>query len=164
MAWSTPKTNWTSGDYFTYADYNRITENIEYLYTYCNTNIGYIGTPYSFTTKTASDYLFDTGYNEVHDALRYLYENTGAYFSHDALIDKNEYSMPWTSAELNNIENMCLQFKDYFDNFTVDYPVIVGNTIFFPEAWATVSGNTITIANTYGVSIEDNTLIIPERP
>ena len=164
MAWSTPKTNWASGDFFTYVDYNRIVENIEYLYTYCNTNIGYIGTPYTFTTKTASGFLYDTEYNTVHDALRYLYENTGAYFSHDALIDKSEYSMPWTSAELNNIENMCLQFKDYFDNFTVDYPVIVGNTIFFPEAWATVSGNTITIADTYGVRIEDNTLIIPERP
>ena len=164
MAWSTPKTNWASGDFFTYTDYNRIIENIEYLYTYCNTNIGYIGTPYTFTTKTASGFLYDTEYNTVHDALRYLYENTGAYFAHEVLRDKNEYSMPWTSAELNNIENMCLEFKDYFENFTVDYPVIVGNTIFFPEAWATVSGNTITIANTYGVSIEDNMLIIPERP
>ena len=164
MAWSTPKTNWASGEFFTYEDYNRITENIEYLYAYCNTNIGYIGTPYDFDTKTASDYLFDTGYNEVHDALRYLYENTGAHFAHDALVDKDEYAMPWSSAELNNIENMCLEFKDYFENFTVDWPVIVGNTIMFPASWVTLSGNTLTIADTYGVRIEDNTLIIPERP
>lgn len=164
MSWSTPKTNWTSGEFFTYADYNRITENIDYLYAYCNTNIGYIGTPYTFTTKTVSDFLNDADFNEVHDALRYLYDNTGAYFAHDPLIDKDEYSMPWGSGELNNIENVCLEFKNYFDNFTVDYPIVIGNTIIFPISWATLSGNTLTIADTYGVSIDGNMLKIPDRP
>ncbi len=159
MAWITPKTNWASGEFFTYADYNRITGNIDHLYDAYNTNVGYIDKPYNFTTKTASDYLFDTGYNEVHDALMYLYNTSGASFAHDPLINKDEYSMPWTSAELNNIENMCLEFLYLFD-----YPVVIGNTIIFPATWATISGNTITIANTYGVSIDDNTLIIPERP
>ena len=58
MAWSTPKTNWASGEFFTYADYNRITENIEYLYAYCNTNIGYIGTPYDFPMGGLSSLTF----------------------------------------------------------------------------------------------------------
>lgn len=156
MAWSTPKTNWASGEFFTYTDYNRITGNIDYLYTFYNTNIGYIDTPYTFTTKSVSDYLTDTEYNEVHAALRYLYENTGAQFTHDALMDKDEYAMPWSSAELNNIENMCLEFINFFD-----YPIIIGNTIMFPANWVSISGNTITIANTHGVSIDDNTLIIP---
>ena len=161
MAWSTPKTNWASGDFFTYADYNRITENIDYLYAWYDTNIEEIESPVTFTTKTASDFLQDIGYNEVHAALLYLYENTGAYFSYQPLIDKDEYSMPWTSVELNNIENMCLQFKDYFEHL---YPYIDGNTIYFPASWVTVSGNTLTISNAHGVSITDNTLTIPERP
>jgi hypothetical protein len=164
MSWSTPKTNWTSGEFFTYADYNRITENIDYLYAYCNTNIGYIGTPYTFTTKTVSDYLNNTGYNEVHDALRYLYDSTGASFTHDPLLDKTPYSMPWGSAELNNIENMCLELKNHLENFDVEYPFVMGNTLVFPASWVTVTGNTLKIVDTYGVYVDGNMLRIPERP
>ena len=72
MSWTTPKTNWQSGDFFSYVDYNRITGNIEYLYT----EIGETPTG-TYTVMDITGYLLAPGYNPVSADVINLYNWLG---------------------------------------------------------------------------------------
>lgn len=61
--WITPKTNWTSSDYFNIGDYNRIKGNLEWL----NDMINQVYPPISISSmganKTYSDYIYADEFN-----------------------------------------------------------------------------------------------------
>lgn len=61
--WITPKTNWTSSDYFNIGDYNRIKGNLEWL----NGMINQVYPPISISpmgaNKTYSDYIYADEFN-----------------------------------------------------------------------------------------------------
>ena len=110
MSWTTPKTNWQSGDFFSYVDYNRITGNIEYLYA----EIGETPTG-TYTVMDITGYLLAPDYNPVGVDVINLYNWFG--LPDDYFIEwKDIYSLPWTSNELNAIEGRLLKCKTAIDN------------------------------------------------
>ena len=110
MSWTTPKTNWQSGDFFSYVDYNRITGNIEYLYA----EIGETPTG-TYTVMDITGYLLAPDYNPVGVDVINLYNWFG--LPDDYFIEwKDIYSLPWTSNELNAIEGILLKCKTAIDN------------------------------------------------
>lgn len=111
MSWTTPKTNWQSGDFFSYVDYNRITGNIEYLYT----EIGETPTG-TYTVMDITGYLLAPAYNPVSVDVINLYNWLGLSDVYDSIEWKDVYSMPWTSKELNAIEGLLLACKTAIDN------------------------------------------------
>lgn len=111
MSWTTPKTNWQSGDFFSYVDYNRITGNIEYLYT----EIGETPTG-TYTVMDITGYLLAPNYNPVSADVINLYNWLGLSDVYDPIEWKDIYSMPWTSKELNAIEGLLLACKTAIDN------------------------------------------------
>ena len=111
MSWTTPKTNWQSGDLFSYFDYNRITGNIEYLYN----EIGVTPTG-TYTVMDITGYLLAPDYNPVGVDVTNLYNWFGLSNIHAPIEWKDMYSMPWTSAELNAIEGILQDTKTAIDN------------------------------------------------
>ncbi len=111
MSWTTPKTNWQSGDFFSYVDYNRITGNIEYLYT----EIGETPTG-TYTVMDITGYLLAPEYNPVSADVINLYNWLGLSDVYDPIEWKDIYSMPWTSKELNAIEGLLDLCKTAIDN------------------------------------------------
>lgn len=111
MSWTTPKTNWQSGDFFSYVDYNRITGNIEYLYT----EIGETPTG-TYTVMDITGYLLAPDYNPVSADVINLYNWLGLSDVYDPIEWKDIYSMPWTSKELNAIEGLLDLCKTAIDN------------------------------------------------
>ena len=111
MSWTTPKTNWQSGDFFSYVDYNRITGNIEYLYT----EIGETPTG-TYTVMDITGYLLAPNYNPVSADVINLYNWLGLSDVYDPIEWKDIYSMPWTSKELNAIEGLLGLCKTAIDN------------------------------------------------
>lgn len=111
MSWTTPKTNWQSGDFFSYVDYNRITGNIEYLYT----EIGETPTG-TYTVMDITGFLLAPDYNPVSADVINLYNWLGLSDVYDPIEWKDIYSMPWTSKELNAIEGLLDLCKTAIDN------------------------------------------------
>lgn len=111
MSWTTPKTNWQSGDFFSYVDYNRITGNIEYLYT----AIGVTPTG-TYTVMDISGYLLAPDYNPVGVDVINLYNWLGLSEDYNSIEWKDTYSLPWTSKELNAIEGLLDLCKTAIDN------------------------------------------------
>ena len=111
MSWTTPKTNWQSGDFFSYVDYNRITGNIEYLYT----EIGETPTG-TYTVMDITGFLLAPDYNPVSADVINLYNWLGLSDVYDPIEWKDVYSMPWTSKELNAIEGLLDLCKTAIDN------------------------------------------------
>lgn len=60
-SWIAPKTNWTSSDFYNYADLNRVENNTEYLKDYFS-NLGYVPSTTTITTNRtkASIEYFDS--------------------------------------------------------------------------------------------------------
>ena len=111
MSWTTPKTNWQSGDLFSYVDYNRITGNIEYLYT----AIGVTPTG-TYTVMDITGFLLAPDYNPVGVDVINLYNWLGLSEEYNSIEWKDTYSMPWTSKELNAIEGLLDSCKTAIDN------------------------------------------------
>ena len=70
MAWITPKTNWTSADYYNYDDLNRVENNTSYLKTEYQ-GIGYISaTGVIDTSKTMSSITFYDDLNRIENNIK----------------------------------------------------------------------------------------------
>ena len=120
MAWTTPKTNWQSGDYCTYVDINRIWGNIAYLYN----AIGVTQLHPSLTPNlTVSSTLSLDDYNFTQEEVFYLYDLLGGLSDYTFIFNKSINSAPWGSADLNTLESLLLECKDIVDsgNYTLNY-------------------------------------------
>lgn len=123
MAWSTPKTNWVSTDYFNIADYNRMKNNIAYLNGYATKVQGSTVTlPSTIPSRTASSMLYASDMNALTTDITYinsLYakETIGSFRTYEAV----GKSMTYT--ELNQLEKaMLIIYNKYrkVTDFTLD--------------------------------------------
>lgn len=120
MAWITPKTNWTSGDFCTYVDINRIITNIKYVYSEIGVAELY---PSLRAVMRANSTLTDTRCNQIQEEVFSLYNLIGCTSEYQFIFAKNLNSTPWSSADLNTIENILLECKNIVDSgdYTLNY-------------------------------------------
>ena len=113
MAWSTPKTNWTSGDFCTYVDMNRIVANIKYLYNEIGIAELY---PSMMPVMTANGTLTYTRCNQIQEEVYQLYGLLGCTGEYPFIFNKTINSSPWSSTDLNTIESILLECKNIVDS------------------------------------------------
>lgn len=110
--WTTPKTNWAvtrdvtgriNGDYINYTDYNRIKNNMAYLYEVARTVLTVPS--YSFgADKTVTDYPYADEYNTIEQALEDL-ATVVANISYGATKTFYDNGRTPDYSELNRIES-----------------------------------------------------------
>lgn len=114
MAWTTPKTNWASTDYFNIGDYNRIKNNLVWLQGMVNQVYPSMSISAMGNDKTYSDYiyadefnLFETNLDAIKSWIVSLGIGNGILYSENA--PTPDYN------ELNRIESAMLKI---YDNLT----------------------------------------------
>ncbi|HIR04221.1 MAG TPA: hypothetical protein IAD34_09195 [Candidatus Scatovicinus merdipullorum] len=124
MAWITPKTNWYgktdpegiyTGDRFNAMDFNRIKNNLEYLWElaiklYKSFTINLLG-----IDRTPADYFYADEINKLEENLNVINDNTlkRSYGSSPVYAD-NESTMDFN--ELNRLEGAILDLHDRLTN------------------------------------------------
>lgn len=109
MAWTTVKTDWKSTDFFNFADFNRINQNIKFLvaYTQMYKDVAHI----SFSTWENSDitsyddYYRSAQFNNFEKTLNTLHGVYSLYFQMNTFYENGAFI---TADELNRIESACL--------------------------------------------------------
>ena len=114
MAWTTPKTNWQSTDYFNLSpDYDRIQGNLLYL----QQEAEYLYGPTTFLEMadyTMNDWPYAYFLNNIVanvQTLLDLYTPTGS----QPMATYSANATGWTAQDLNIIENNCLLFKQVLE-------------------------------------------------
>lgn len=108
MAWTTPKTNWSTSDYFTCVDFNRIKNNIYYIW---EEGLNYFPA-YEIISmgndRTYSNLVYADEINAIEDNLESINTNTYKLStgSKPTFYD-NGYFLDWN--ELNRIEDLILR-------------------------------------------------------
>lgn len=122
MAWQTPKTNWTTSDYFNLnPDYDRISGNIEYL--------NYLGEKLygDFPHPTLGEYTINgwpyaNFLNDIVDSVTAL-ENYCFKPAENRPMRTYEANAPgWSATDLNIIERNILNLYAAFERQTVAIP------------------------------------------
>lgn len=111
MAWITPKTDWNDTTPFTYADYNRIRNNLLYINDKINTDYPSKSQPLDLgDAKTGyNDSYYPSEFNAFEDAL----ESFTRIGQNVNIGTKNHYSSNGnfiSFSDLNRIENCCLKW------------------------------------------------------
>ena len=112
-SWITPKTNWTSGDFCTEIDFNRIINNILYLYDEISLAPLY---PDLLPTLTPSDFVTYDLCNSIKEEVYQLYAWIDGMSDYSYISNKTVNSSPWGSSELNTIESILLNCKEILDS------------------------------------------------
>lgn len=112
-SWITPKTNWQSGDFCTYADVNRILNNILYLYEAIDVTPL---VPTLLPNLAANNWLSYIGYNHIQEEVYRLYSLIGCDTEYPFIYNKTINSSPWSSTDLNTIESILLDCKEIVDS------------------------------------------------
>lgn len=110
MAWTTPKTNWTSTDYFNIEDYNRIKANIQALKelsveVYPDYTLGDMG-----ADKAYSDGIYADEFNLFESNLEKIKDSTYPFVIGTMQTYKANNKIP-DYVELNRIESGLLLIK-----------------------------------------------------
>lgn len=113
MAWTTPFTNWSNGNRFTYNDMNRITGNINYLYPGA-----------SLPIYTQNDFLTRSGWDAVLSALDTLVLATG--------LDATVPGDAMTGDTMNEVEELIQRLHDRIELNARQYvaSIYVGDGIY----------------------------------
>lgn len=123
MTWITPKTNWHgettdgiyTGDRFNASDYNRIKNNIAYLYTlaeslYKHFNIENIG-----NDKNIGDYFYADEINKIENTLKFINQNTlNRSYGNTPIFNDNGNIFDFN--ELNRLEGATLDLYNRLNN------------------------------------------------
>ena len=123
MTWITPKTNWHgettdgiyTGDRFNASDYNRIKNNIAYLYTlaeslYKHFNIENIG-----NDKNIGDYFYADKINKIENTLKFINQNTlNRSYGNTPIFNDNGNIFDFN--ELNRLEGATLDLYNRLNN------------------------------------------------
>jgi hypothetical protein len=121
MAWITPKTDWTTEDYYNYGDLNRVENNTDYLKTELN-NLGYL--PSINTINTARDNTtieFYDSLNRVESNIKALKDSSYEPLSWiTPQTDWASVSQPFSYIDANRLENNLLNFKTMVDRLKED--------------------------------------------
>jgi hypothetical protein len=123
MTWVTPKTDWHgettdgiyTGDRFNASDYNRIKNNIAYLYTlaeslYKHFNIENIG-----NDKNIGDYFYADEINKIENTLKFINQNT-LNRSYGNIPIFNDNGNIFDFNELNRLEGATLDLYNRLNN------------------------------------------------
>lgn len=104
MEWITPKTDWTSEDYFNATDYNRIIGNVAYLKAYLNDLFYGLTNISAMEEKTAKSLIYAREINAIEMALEQLnLETYGFDIGETKEYIANTRTIDWV--ELNRIES-----------------------------------------------------------
>lgn len=115
MAWSTPKTDWTSTDYFNAVDYNRIKNNLIYLRDLAVTVYDEFSIETVSDDKTYEDFFYADEINTMErnldtintNSLQRSYGDTPTYAANGKIMDY---------AELNRLESATLDLYNILTN------------------------------------------------
>lgn len=115
MSWTTPKTNWVASDYFNATDYNRIKNNLAYLYDLAVSIYGSFDITPLGSDKSIGDFLIANDIDTLEVDLKAINENsvdqdygdTQRYYANDKMPDY---------AELNRIESATASLYNHFNN------------------------------------------------
>lgn len=114
--WTTPKTDWSSTDYFNLTDYNRIKNNIAYIRELALEV--FVDFPFEDmgNDKTSyTEYPYADEFTAMEDNLEYIRENT-------FLFDDSEYKQWYENQrtpnyeDFNRLERACLLFYQGFNS------------------------------------------------
>lgn len=114
--WTTPKTDWSSTDYFNLTDYNRIKNNIDYLREKALDL--YIDFPFEDmgVDKTSyAQYPYADEFNALEDNLESLRQNT-FLFDDSAPKQWHENQRTPNYEDFNRLERACLLFYQGFNS------------------------------------------------
>lgn len=119
MAWTTPKTDWMDDDLFTYADMNRISANVNYLYPDASLKTNWV----------RNDFLDEDSWAALLAALRYLVNTI--QIDSDIIT-----STTLNSATMNAVEQ---QLQDLYDKAGInalqhEADIYVGDKIYVANA------------------------------
>ena len=114
--WTTPKTDWSSTDYFNLTDYNRIKNNIAYIRELALEV--FVDFPFEDmgNDKTSyTEYTYADEFTAMEDNLEYIRENT---FLFDDSEHKQWYENQRTPnyEDFNRLERACLLFYQGFNS------------------------------------------------
>lgn len=129
MAWTTPKTDWMDDDLFTYADMNRISANVNYLYPDANLK----------TTWYRNDFLDEDSWAALLAALRYLVNTI--QIDSDIIT-----STTLNSATMNAVEQ---QLQDLYDETGINNRQHVADIYFGDDLYFANDGQYPGIAENY---------------
>lgn len=137
MAWVTPKTDWTvgtddtlyNGDRFTYVDFNRIKNNILWMYQYAqelfpiddeiarreaDPNDFFILRD-GYQDRTVTDFVYADEFNYFEERLDFLNTLLGNLLEGEKMRFTDNSIFP-NAAELNRLETLCLRLNDVLQN------------------------------------------------
>lgn len=78
MAWTAPKTNWVATDFFNCVDYNRIKNNIQYIYELSlQVYPAYSINPYAADMTNTNHWWEPAEINQIEEDLQTIFEHTG---------------------------------------------------------------------------------------
>ena len=114
MAWITPKTDWTDGEFFDKDDFNRIIGNIDFLYN-LYTSLGNtpftpasMGTAVTTYSVTVWNYAY---FNNLQTNINTMYANIPTLGEIRDMFTYSENGAFCTADELNYIENSCIDVE-----------------------------------------------------
>ena len=107
MAWITPKTDWTSSDYFNVEDYNRIRGNIQYVYEYALRLYKVFGIDV-MQERTLGGAVAAELLNDVENNLDKIVENTYNLIEYRPSKSFEPGQAAWNYDDLNRIERNLL--------------------------------------------------------
>ncbi len=113
--WSEPKTDWKSGDAVVWTDYNRIKNNIEYLYEQTNLIIApVINYEDMGPDKSYEDFYYADEFNKFENNLDRINDTV---FPQDIGVKQTFYDNGAfiSSAEINRLETGCQKIKYMLD-------------------------------------------------
>lgn len=109
MAWTTPKTDWKGTDTFDKADWDRISYNVKYV----AEAVGLYYTPVNVYDKLTL--ITSRQRTLLTNELEEIYATMGASWNRGYVAPRVDYGSPWSSKDLNIIENMLLYMKRQLD-------------------------------------------------
>ena len=107
MAWITPKTDWTSSDYFNVEDYDRIRGNIQYVYEYALRLYKVFGIDV-MQERTLGDAVAAELLNGVENSLDKIANNTSNLIEYRPGKTFEPGQPAWNYDDLNRIERNLL--------------------------------------------------------
>lgn len=104
--WIDPKTDWVANDYFNATDYNRIKNNIIYLFNYVSTLYNIDNIPDLGADKTYNDLFYADDMNAIETSLEQLNKLTFNFIYNSKVWQVNQKTP--TFADFNRIESLIL--------------------------------------------------------
>ena len=108
MAWTTPKTNWSNGDFYNIEDWQRMRDNAEYLCDACNAVNG-TNIESKLPWKELNDILYYEDMNDLYSAVM----KVASVYEKDYRFNFTANMSMLGAEELNRFESLELELYNY---------------------------------------------------